>query len=369
MKIVNLFYIIILLTNLLSAEPNPENKKIGLSLNMGKVLEFNSYLKEYDLNVQIQNGFSITQIEYRKLSQLWNNLNKEEKIKLLFGPINTSWKNTLALFLLYALNQNTDWLSIMNNLKSYGAKGSSLTLSNIKSLVTLNTVHYTLLDLLYKSQNMLINGKLCINSIIKSQTAKRRNQEALSRLDKWEKLINDSQNLSDLNKVKCINNFFNKMITAKADNDQIKNRDYWQSPIETLVRGKGDCEDFAIAKYVSLRILGIQKDQLLISIVRLPKFGELHAVLFYYPDGENDPWVMDNLSYDYMGFIRSHLIRMSFKISQYNINPILGFNENHYVEFRKGLKKQHLDKNPLNEIPMFAIAINNSQSLLSNLSG
>ena len=74
MKIVNLFYIIILLTNLLSAEPNPENKKIGLSLNMGKVLEFNSYLKEYDLNVQIQNGFSITQIEYRKLSQLWNNL-------------------------------------------------------------------------------------------------------------------------------------------------------------------------------------------------------------------------------------------------------------------------------------------------------
>ena len=369
MKIINLFYIIILFTNLLSAESNPENKKIGLSLNMGKVLEFNSYLKEYDLNAQTQNGFSITQIEYRKLSKLWKNLNKKEKIKLLFGSVNTSWKNTLALFLLYALNKDTDWLSTMNNLKSYGVKGSSLTLSNTKSLVTLKTAHTTLVDILNEERNMFINGRLCINSIIKNQTAKRRNQEAFHRLKKWEKLINDSQNLSDLKKMKCINNFFNKMITAKADNDQIKNRDYWQSPIETLVRGKGDCEDFAIAKYVSLRLLGIPKNQLLISIVRLPKFGELHAVLLYYAINENDPWVLDNLSFEYIGFNKPRIIRMSIKISQYNVKPLIGFNENHYVEFRKGLTKQYLDKNPLNEIPMFAIAINNSQSLLSNLSG
>ena len=336
--------------------------------NICKAQELHTFLKEYDLNEHTQNGFSITQYEYEKLAQLWKNLSDEEKILLLSGSIDNTLPCTFAQFLLYGINNAKEWSEVIHDLDRIGAKGSSLTFSNVKSLVTLETAHNTLLDILYKGKNMIINGKLCIDPIIKYHTAKRKNQEALDRLEKWEKLVNDSQDFLNHKKIKTVNSFFNDLIKAKPDNGYDKNCDYWQSPIETLVRGKGDCEDFAIAKYVSLRILGIPKDQLLIGIVRLPKFGELHAVLLYYPDGENDPWVMDNLSYYYMGSPKSHLIRMSFKISHCNINPLIGFNENIYVEFRRGIKKHYLDKNPMNEIPMFTIAINNSKSLLSNLS-
>jgi len=338
------------------------------TINIFKARELHSFLREYDLNGDTQKGFSITYYEYEKLTQLWKNLTDKEKTIVLSGSIDNTLPCTFANILIYGINNAKEWSEVIKDLDKIGAKGSSLTFSNVKSLVTLETAHNTLLDLLYKEKNMIINGKLCIDPVIKYHTVKRQNQGALDRLEKWEKLINDSQNFSNQKKLNRVNSFFNDLIIARSDNDYNKNCDYWQSPIETLVRGKGDCEDFAIAKYVSLRILGIPKDQLLISIVRLPRFGELHAVLSYYPNGENDPWVMDNLSYDYMGYYGSRLIRMSLKISQDNIYPLIGFNENIYVEFRRGMKKHYLDKDPINEIPMFKIAINNSKGLLSNLS-
>ena len=158
------------------------------------------------------------------------------------------------------------------------------------------------------------------------------------------------------------------MIIAKPDYETKCNRDYWQSPIETLVRGKGDCEDFALAKYVSLKMLGIPEDQLLIGINRLPQFGELHAVLLYYPKDTDDPYVLDNLPFEHEGFTRSHIIRLSLKISQFNVKPLIAFNENIYIKFKRGLERKYLNKNKINEIPMFTNAINNSKSLLSKLS-
>ncbi|WP_237707120.1 transglutaminase-like cysteine peptidase [Pseudoalteromonas sp. BSi20652] len=41
-----------------------------------------------------------------------------------------------------------------------------------------------------------------------------------------------------------------------------KQNDYWTTPLETLGRGLGDCEDYAIAKYISLRALGVIDDKL-----------------------------------------------------------------------------------------------------------
>lgn len=68
--------------------------------------------------------------------------------------------------------------------------------------------------------------------------------------------------------------------------------DYWATPVEFLERG-GDCEDFAIAKYTALRILGVPENRLRLAIVHDKVKNIPHAVLIVYTD-EEGPLVLDN---------------------------------------------------------------------------
>ena len=67
--------------------------------------------------------------------------------------------------------------------------------------------------------------------------------------------------------------------------------DYWATPVEFLQRG-GDCEDFAIAKYASLRALGFSGEQMRIAIVQDKIKNIPHAVLVVYTD--DDVYILDN---------------------------------------------------------------------------
>lgn len=49
----------------------------------------------------------------------------------------------------------------------------------------------------------------------------------------------------------------------------IKNSGIWATPIESLIRNSGDCEDFAIAKYFTLLAMDVPEDQLKITFVKL----------------------------------------------------------------------------------------------------
>ncbi len=69
--------------------------------------------------------------------------------------------------------------------------------------------------------------------------------------------------------------------------------DYWATPFEFLSRG-GDCEDFAIAKYMSLKALGVPEDQLRIAIVHDLVRNQPHAILIVYSN--EGPLVLDNQS-------------------------------------------------------------------------
>jgi predicted transglutaminase-like cysteine proteinase len=59
-----------------------------------------------------------------------------------------------------------------------------------------------------------------------------------------------------------------------------------------------DCEDYVIAKYFTLKELGIPTDQLRITYVRALNLGESHMVLAYYPTPGADPLILDNLRGD-----------------------------------------------------------------------
>jgi predicted transglutaminase-like cysteine proteinase len=67
--------------------------------------------------------------------------------------------------------------------------------------------------------------------------------------------------------------------------------DYWATPVEFLKNG-GDCEDFAITKYVALRALGIPEERMRILILQDMQKNVPHAILVVYTD--NGPVLLDN---------------------------------------------------------------------------
>jgi predicted transglutaminase-like cysteine proteinase len=70
-----------------------------------------------------------------------------------------------------------------------------------------------------------------------------------------------------------------------SDQAQYGELDVWSSPLVTLAHGAGDCEDYAIAKFVALRRAGVSPDDLRIVIMRDALRGEDHAVAAARLDG------------------------------------------------------------------------------------
>jgi len=68
--------------------------------------------------------------------------------------------------------------------------------------------------------------------------------------------------------------------------------DHWAAPAEFFAKG-GDCEDYAIAKYFSLRKLGVPPEQLRIVVLRDQRRRQTHAVLAV--TWEDRTLVLDNL--------------------------------------------------------------------------
>ena len=114
----------------------------------------------------------------------------------------------------------------------------------------------------------------------------------------WRRLIEESRALPDNDKLNKVNVFFNRRILFKTDWEVYKQEDYWATPLEFMGNGAGDCEDFVIAKYVTLQLLGISNEHLRLVYVRY-KVGSTapiaHMVLGYYPQPTEEPLILDNL--------------------------------------------------------------------------
>jgi predicted transglutaminase-like cysteine proteinase len=82
-----------------------------------------------------------------------------------------------------------------------------------------------------------------------------------------------------------INRAINLAIRPMSDLAQYGEIDVWSPPLATLARGAGDCEDYAIAKFVALRLAGLSPDDLRIVIMRDTISGEHHAVAAARLDG------------------------------------------------------------------------------------
>lgn len=118
---------------------------------------------------------------------------------------------------------------------------------------------------------------------------------AKERIQAWDALISASGGLPEKDQLTEVNRFFNRQVRFADDSRNWRQNDYWATPIESLVKGAGDCEDYSIAKYFTLRRLGIPSEKLRITYVKALRQNQAHMVLTYYASPAAEPLVLDNL--------------------------------------------------------------------------
>ena len=140
---------------------------------------------------------------------------------------------------------------------------------------------------------------LCLFISVASQTVSA-SAESIAQQALPQQLISDlaiAVNASTAEKLKVVNDYFNGL-RAVSDMSQWRSADYWSTPAELLRKGGGDCEDFAIAKYLSLVQLGVAEQQLRLMYVKRKLANgrqEAHMVLSFI-DADGDFHVLDNLN-------------------------------------------------------------------------
>lgn len=102
-------------------------------------------------------------------------------------------------------------------------------------------------------------------------------------------------------KLNYVNSFYNRILPID-DSKKYSVDDHWATPKEFLIEGKGDCEDYAIAKYFTLLEVGIPKDKLYFAVVKVKAETNYHMVLLYLENKKAMPLVLDNLSFKILPF-------------------------------------------------------------------
>jgi predicted transglutaminase-like cysteine proteinase len=116
----------------------------------------------------------------------------------------------------------------------------------------------------------------------------------LTQIIAWENLINENENQTELQKLEKVNQFFNRFEFVDDINHWGKT-DYWATPIEFLGTQGGDCEDFTIAKYFTLKFMGVDEEKLNLTYVKALNLNTYHMVLTYFSTPGAEPLVLDNL--------------------------------------------------------------------------
>lgn len=145
--------------------------------------------------------------------------------------------------------------------------------------------------------------------------------DGVALLGAWNKMLSAASALDNSQKVVQVNTFFNRHIRYSDDVSLWQKSDYWATPLETMGMRAGDCEDFTIAKYLSLLELGVNPDQLRLIYVRAQIGGaqsrrfQAHMVLGYYSTPDAVPLILDSL-----------ISRIEPATKRSDLHPVFSFN-------------------------------------------
>ena len=143
------------------------------------------------------------------------------------------------------------------------------------------------------------------------------------RVASWHTLMREKQDAPEMEKLESVNSFFNKLEFVD-DLHHWGKEDYWATPKEMLISNGGDCEDFATAKYFTLRTLEIPDEKMRLTYVKSLKLKQPHMVLSFYRVPTAEPLILDSLV---------HVILSSSQ--RPDLIPIYSFNGNGYWLSRK----------------------------------
>jgi len=116
-------------------------------------------------------------------------------------------------------------------------------------------------------------------------------------VESWQAMLAQAAGLDEQEKLRMVNGFWNNALIGGEDISIWGQVDYWATPLQSLAKGAGDCEDYVIGKYFSLLHLGVAPEKLRFVYVRA-RIGSqsiAHMVLGYYPQPQAEPLVLDSL--------------------------------------------------------------------------
>ncbi len=121
----------------------------------------------------------------------------------------------------------------------------------------------------------------------------RGSKDCPAKLKAWRDGLAKAKGLTRWQQIVEVNRLVNSLVRFRNDIEQYGVADYWATPKETLLKS-GDCEDYVILKYLSLRELGFEDKDLRMVVVRITRRGIGHAVLAVNHDGGR--YILDNLA-------------------------------------------------------------------------
>lgn len=158
------------------------------------------------------------------------------------------------------------------------------------------TVSFVVLSFIAGYQVYALQEVLFDEKVI-SRAQEKYGTEAVNRIQALQDLIKNDNSKTEVEKLEKVNRFFNQY-SFVDDIDHWGKKDYWATPIEFLATEGGDCEDFSLAKYFTLKALGIPEKKLYLTYVKAIKLNQAHMVLTYYSSPAAEPLVLDNLRGD-----------------------------------------------------------------------
>jgi predicted transglutaminase-like cysteine proteinase len=116
-------------------------------------------------------------------------------------------------------------------------------------------------------------------------------------VEAWQAMLGQAAGLDEQEKLRMVNGFWNNALIGGEDITVWGQVDYWATPLQSLSKGSGDCEDYVIGKYFSLLYLGVAPEKLRFVYVRAQIGSQsiAHMVLGYYPQPQAEPLVLDSL--------------------------------------------------------------------------
>jgi len=106
----------------------------------------------------------------------------------------------------------------------------------------------------------------------------------------WQAFLNGIKDKDKVEQISSVNDYMNNVsYINEPKNYQIP--DHWATPGQFFNKN-GDCEDYAIAKFMSLRALGFTNDEMRIVVLQDLNLKIPHAILAVYVDGQ--PQLLDN---------------------------------------------------------------------------